>query len=149
MAGNADVFGNDVAMKNNGNNSEIIILRKKAEKLLKRKSFKKGSKLSEAEMLKLIQNLEDHQKVLELQNQELRLAKEQAAEAATDKYTELYNFAPSGYFTLSKEGEILELNLCGSQMLGRERSFLKKSRFVSFISSDTKPVFDLFFEQSI
>ena len=102
------------------NKSAPAILRQKAEELLKKKPLKTGSQLSEAEMLKLIHELEVHQIELEMQNEELMLANEQA-EFATKKYTELYDFAPSGYFTLSKEGKIIELNLCGSQMLGKER----------------------------
>jgi len=85
-----------------------------------------------------------HQIELEIQNLELMEAKEQAAELATEKYAELYDFAPSSYFTLSKEGKIIELNLCGAQMLGKERLLLKNSLFGFFISNDTKPVFNLF-----
>lgn len=130
-------------MKNTDNKSEAARLRQKAEELLKRKPLKTDSQISEAETLKLIHELDVHQIELELQNEELRLAKEQA-EVATEKYIELYDFAPSGYFTLSKEGKIIELNLCGSQMLGKERSRLKNSSFGFFVSDDTKPIFNLF-----
>jgi len=124
--------------------SEAALLRKKAEALLKKKPSKTASQLSETEILKLIHELEVHQIELELQNEELVLAKEQAIEVASQKYSELYDFAPTGYFTLSKEGKIIELNLCGSQMLGKERLLLKNSRFGFFISNDTKPIFNLF-----
>ena len=81
-------------------------------------------------------------------NDELRLAKERAAELATEKYIELYDFAPSGYFTLSKEGNIIELNLIGASMLGKESSLLKNSKFSFFVSNDTKPTFTLFLEKT-
>ena len=55
-----------------------------------------------ANSLKLTHELEVHQIELEMQNEELIMAKEQIAKAATDKYAELYDFSPSGYFTLSK-----------------------------------------------
>jgi len=105
-------------MKKRDSKSEASLLRQKAEEQFKKKSAKTVSKLSEAEMLKLVHELEVHQIELEMQNDELCLAKEQA-EIATNKYSELYNFAPSGYFTLSKEGEIIELNLQGAKMLGK------------------------------
>jgi len=96
--------------------------------------------------MKLIHELEVHQIELEMQNEELMLARSAALEEA-EKYTELYDFAPSGYFTLSKECKIVDINLFGSQMLGKERSKLKNSRFDVFISNETKPIFSLFFEK--
>jgi len=128
------------------NKSNAISLRQKAEELLKEKQLKTGLQLPEAEMHKLIHELGVHQIELELQNEELMLAKEKA-EVASEKYSELYDFAPSGYFTLSKEGEIIELNLCGSQMLGKESSRLKNSMFGFFVSCNSKPTFNLFLEK--
>ena len=71
-----------------GSKSESGNLRQKAEALLKTKSLKTSSKLSETETLKLIHELEVHQIELELQNEELTLAKVRA-EQAVDQYTEL------------------------------------------------------------
>jgi PAS domain S-box-containing protein len=127
------------------NKAEIeSVLRQKAEALLEKKSLKSGSKHSEIDALKLVHELEVYQIELELQNEELFLSKEKAAELATEKYAELYDFAPSGYFTLSNEGRILDINLCGSQMLGKERLRLKNNLFDIFVANDSKPVFHLF-----
>jgi len=131
-------------MKKENQSEAETILRQKAEALMKRKPSGKSPHLSEFEAMRLVHELEVHQIELELQNEELFLAKEKAAELATEKYAELYDFAPSAYFTLSKSGDILDLNLCGSQMLGKERSLLKKRRFSFFISDDTKPFFNSF-----
>lgn len=103
------------------------------------------SKLSEVETLKLIHELEVHQIELEMQKEELILAKEQA-EMATQKYAELYDFAPSGYFTLTNSGKITQLNLTGSQLLQKERSKLINSQFGFFVSDDTKPIFNEFLD---
>jgi len=131
-------------MKKENQSEAETILRQKAEALMKRKPSGKNPHLSEFEAFRLVHELEVHQIELELQNEELFLAKEKAAELATEKYAELYDFAPSAYFTLSRSGDILDLNLCGSQMLGKERSLLKKRRFSFFISDDTKPLFNNF-----
>ena len=96
-----------------------------------------------ANALKLTHELEVHQIELETINDDLILAKEQT-EVAAKKYTELYDFAPTGYFTLSKEGKIIELNLTGAAMLGKEHYNLKNNLFGFFISDDTKPIFNLF-----
>jgi PAS domain S-box-containing protein len=79
-------------------------------------------------------------------NKKLVLAKDNE-KLAKEKYIELYNFAPTGYFTLTREGKIIELNLFASQILGKERSFLKDHRFSNFVSYGTKPIFNHFLEQ--
>lgn len=122
-------------------------LRQKAEGLLKNSQQQKNQQVSEADTLKLIQELQVHQIELELQNEELMRAKE-LAEIASEKYTELYDFAPTGYFTLSKNAEIIELNLNGAKILGKERSLLQNSHFCLFVSSETKPIFNLFLEKA-
>ncbi|MDZ7822372.1 MAG: hypothetical protein U5N26_11555 [Candidatus Marinimicrobia bacterium] len=71
-----------------------------------------------------------HQIELEMQNEELVIAKEKA-EIAEEKYTELYDFAPSGYLSLTKDGKITELNFAAAKMLGKERLRLQK-QFVWF-----------------
>ena len=123
----------------------MTILREKAEELQKNKGAKLECEIAEVDILKLIHEFEVHQIELEMQKEELILAKEQA-EAATEKYADLYDFAPSGYFTLTKSGKITSLNLTGSKMLGKVRSRLIGSQFGFFVSNDTKPVFNLFLE---
>ena len=128
------------------NQSEAEILRKKAEILLNKKTPETPSPFSEIEMLKLIHELEVHQVELELQNDELLRART-IAEVATNKYTNLYEFAPSGYFTLSTGSEIIEMNITGTQMLGKNRSKLINHRFTLFVAPDTRLVFNLFLEK--
>ena len=126
-------------------------LRLKAEELMiKTRSTNPSAyqsvNITEVEILKLIHELEVHQIELKMQNEEIALAKNQA-EIVSEKYIGLYDFAPSGYFTLSKEGQIIELNLSGSLMLGKERSLLKNSSFIYYIATDTKEIFNNFLEK--
>lgn len=122
---------------------EAELLRLKAEGLLKKRTLKSTSQHTETEIHKLVHELEVHQIELEMQNDELRLSKEQT-EASVEKYTELYDFAPLGYFTLSENGVILEANIIGSQMLGVDRSYLINKSFGIFVSNGTRPIFNLF-----
>jgi len=131
-------------MIRNDKSKASAIIRQKAEELLKKKSIKGASPLSEAELMKLMHELEVHQIELELQNEDLELAKDQAAEHASRKYAELFDFAPLGYFSLSKEGKIIDVNLCGTQMIGKERSNLRFNYFGFFVSDDSKTIFQLF-----
>ena len=101
---------------------------------------------SEAETLKLIHELEAHQIELEFLNEEITRNQAQT-DSERRKYAEFYDFAPTGYFTLSTQGEVLDLNLSASKMLGKDRSHLKNSRFDFHISDDTKPIFNLFLEK--
>jgi len=126
--------------------SEVNDLRQRAEEQLSMKLKKSGTKLSSSELKKLIYELEVHQVELELQNEELIEAKNQAT-IVSEKYTELYDFAPAGYFTLSTRGEILEINIAGAKMLGNDRLQLKNKLIYHFISSDTQKIFSLFLKK--
>ena len=129
-------------MKNNDDKLKASTLRKKAEERLKKAS----PETNLSGTLKLIHELQVHQIELELQNEELILAKSSAVENA-DKYARLYDFAPSGYFALLRDGEIIELNLSGAKMLGKDRQSLKNKRFGLYVSDDTKPIFNVFLEK--
>lgn len=125
--------------------SDADVLRQKAEETLKINSSDNNVSL-EGDSLKLMDELKVHQIELELQNEELVEANVRAANLS-EKYIELYDFAPIGYFTLSKEGYINKLNLLGASMLRKERSQLINRMFYVFVSNDTKPVFKLFHEK--
>lgn len=120
-------------------------LREKAEKLLGQIK-KNDSEISFTDPVKLIQELELHQIELELQNEELKLAKEKA-EFAEKKYTELYDFAPSGYLSLTNTGEIVNLNRSAARLLGKESSSLLKSNFGFFVSLEMRGVFNDFLQE--
>ena len=61
--------------------------------------------------------LEVHKVELEIQNEQLVEA-QAALELSRDRYIDLYEFAPVGYLTLSREGIIREINLSGTISLG-------------------------------
>ncbi len=133
-------------MKNIEKGSDATILRQKAEEQLRKKRVQTVEKLSEVEMLNLVHELEVHQIELELQNEELMTVKEQA-ETEAYKYAALFDFAPSGYLTLSKAGIVTELNYAASQMLAKDRMQLKNARFGFFVSDDTRSIYDVFFDR--
>lgn len=74
---------------------------------------------------------------LELQNEELRNAN-LAAVKARDQYLQLYELAPVGYITLTREGLIDAINLTGSVMLGVDRSELIDRHFAKFVAPDDR-----------
>ncbi len=123
----------------------LASLHQKAVELLNAKADKSPSQFLGADDLKLIHELEVHQMELELQNEEL-LRSQSQAQGATEKYAELFDSAPTGYFTLSAKGEILEVNLSGAAMLGKPSHNLKNSKLVFFITTETRPVFNHFLD---
>jgi PAS domain-containing protein len=68
----------------------------------------------------LLHELQVHQIELETQNDELQRA-HVALEKSHDRYVNLYEFAPVGYLTLTREGLIAEINLTGASLLGIKR----------------------------
>ncbi|MCX6306096.1 MAG: PAS domain S-box protein [Bacteroidetes bacterium] len=126
-------------------NTDSSNLRRKAEALVKSKVSKHGGRLDEAGVHKLLHELEVNQIELELQNEELLVARS-IAEDEAEKYAELYDYAPSGYLVLSPSGEILKLNHACARMIGKESSRLTGSTFAFFVSDDTRHLFNDFFQ---
>ncbi len=122
------------------------MLRRKAEELLKKNQKKANLPVIEADVKKLLHELQVHQIELEMQNEELIQAN-LTAETALKKYTMLYDFAPMGYFTLDKEGSIIDLNFTGAEMFGEKRFSLVNANFKLFISEDSQAAFNKFFKK--
>jgi PAS domain S-box-containing protein len=94
--------------------------------------------------IELDERLRVYQIELEMQNLELKQANEKA-QISAEKYIDLYDFAPIGYFTLSREGKIDQLNFSGAKLLGKDRSLLIGSSIVFSITKNSLPVFNTFF----
>lgn len=93
--------------------------------------------------IKLIQELQKKQYALQLQNDELNIARD-LAESKLEKHISFYDFAPSGYFTLNREGIILEINKTGSKFLGVEVDLLRGKPLKEFLHNDSHLIFDDF-----
>ncbi|MFA7403704.1 MAG: PAS domain-containing protein, partial [Pelobacteraceae bacterium] len=96
-------------------------------------AFQIELEVQNGELRRAQEELETQQIELELQNDELRLAREEL-ELSRNKYAELYDFAPVGYFTFDAHGVIREVNLTGAQLLGIERQQLTDKPFTGFIA---------------
>jgi len=122
------------------------MLRQKAEEKLVEKTMASGIPKLEADVKRLLHELQVHQIELEMQNEELRRAND-VAEDALRKFTLLYDFAPLGYFTVDKEASIIDLNFTGAEILGDKRFSLIHTNFKLFVSEESLPVFNEFFWQ--
>ena len=86
---------------------------------------------------KVLHELQVHQIELEMQNDELKRA-QVALEESRDKYVDLYDFAPAGYFTLTPGGQIMEANLAGASLLRVERPKLVRRGLGRFVSPEDR-----------
>ena len=130
------------------NSSSPRYLRRRAEELLARKKIKDIQKMTEEDVRAMAYELQVHQIELEMQNEELKRARAEA-EDALSKYTDLYDFAPVGYFTFDRHGTILEVNLAGAALLDIERCNLIDKRFQLFVKPDCIPVFNMFCNKAL
>jgi PAS domain S-box-containing protein len=92
---------------------------------------------------RLLQELQVHQIELELQNEELVRSRSQL-ESVLARFTDLYDFAPVGYFTLSKQGSVRELNLAAAKLVGLERSRVVGNALGLMLAPASRPHFDTF-----
>jgi two-component system, cell cycle sensor histidine kinase and response regulator CckA len=127
--------------------SDPAELRRQAEARLSEKQkaqrLQAGAERTAHNTHRLVQELQIHQIELEMQNEQLQQARA-ATEAALELYTDLYEFAPSGYFTLDRDGKIRQVNLTGSGLLRVDRSRLVNRHFGLFVAESSRPAFRAF-----
>jgi two-component system cell cycle sensor histidine kinase/response regulator CckA len=90
---------------------------------------------------RLLHELQVHQIELEKQNAELRVARD-TAEELSEKYNDLYDFAPVGYCIVSEKGLILEANLTAAKLLGMARGSLTGHSLGRFILPEDQDIYD-------
>lgn len=110
------------------------------------KSMKVQLPRTEIMLQRLLHESEVRRIELEMQNVDLREARDKT-ETTLREYTDLYDFAPVGYFTLDRSGIIRGVNLTGACLLGIRRTKLLGRRFGLFVSHSVRPVFIAFIEK--
>ncbi|MBL0224703.1 MAG: PAS domain S-box protein [Geobacteraceae bacterium] len=97
------------------------------------------------EPMRLLHELQVHQVELEMQNSELLQTRDRL-ETALEKYTDLYDFAPVCYITLTHAGEISAVNLAGASLLGGVRCRLIGRKFGTFVAAADRTAFAVFLD---
>jgi PAS domain S-box-containing protein len=115
-------------------------LRRRAEAKARADETKAGDTLSPEAAGLRVHELRVYQIELEMQNEELRRAQEEL-EASRERYFDLYDMAPVGYFTLSETGLILEANLTAAALLGVTRDAQVKQPLTRFILCEDQDIF--------
>jgi PAS domain S-box-containing protein len=123
----------------------VARLRRRAEEIAQEQGIPSPidpTTLSREEALRLVHELRVHQIELRMQNDELCRAQAEL-NATRERYFDLYNLAPVGYFIVSHEGRILETNLTGVNLLGVPRAALVKQPITRFIFKEDQDVYYL------
>jgi diguanylate cyclase (GGDEF)-like protein/PAS domain S-box-containing protein len=125
-----------------------VELRRRAEARLNSLAAATLENATVADTHKLLHELQVHQIELEMQNEELRKAKDEEA-IALHCFTELFDFAPIAYFALDLSSKIIQVNLRGANLLGLERLSLVGRRFLSYVSPEHRMIFSRFLAQAL
>jgi PAS domain-containing protein len=110
---------------------DSLVLRSRAENRL-RATRSQLSDMPAREVQDLVHELQLYQIELQMQNDELRRTQEELI-ASRQRYADLYEFAPIGYVTLTRQGLVVEANFLGSLWLGNARNEMKGRKFCDFI----------------
>lgn len=91
--------------------------------------------MSKHEIEKVVHELKVYQIELEMQNEELRLTQEDLRRSRHE-YTELFDFAPVGYFVISLDKLVRKVNLTATTLLQVARSEVLNRPLNDFIKRD-------------
>ena len=96
----------------------------------------------------LVHELEVHQMELEIQNEELREAQLELANAR-DLYVDLYELAPVGYMTLDRRRVIRQANLSCAGLLCVDRERLIGTRLSKWLDPEDRDACYLFLRETL
>jgi PAS domain S-box-containing protein len=121
----------------------ITDLRRKAEGRFRKQHPKLVGAMADADLHAIVHELQVYQIELEMQNEELVKAQVNAQELS-EKYGDLFDSAPIGYYLWDALARILEVNLSGAALLGLDRSTTINRRFGQFVVMDDRLAFSEF-----
>ena len=96
--------------------------------------------LSQENVIRLVHELETYQVELELQNQDL-IKVEKEREQSRRRFSDLYDFAPVGYLTVSDKGLIVEANLTAADMFCVPRGHLLNQPLSAFVCETDQNIY--------
>ena len=128
----------------NKDGERLARLRRQAEALIQKslKAGQEGAKVHTESIQALVHELQVHEVELTMQNDELRRV-QQDLETARDRFSMLYDLAPTGYLALDAEGEIREANLTAAKILDADRKDVIHSKFYRYIATPDRDIFYL------
>jgi PAS domain S-box-containing protein len=133
--------------KDKRENDEDVELRRRAEERVHEQLSGFHPPLTWEKAQGLLHEIEVQRVELEIQNAELLKTRDEL-EASLATCTDLYDFAPVGYFTLDLEGVVRTVNLTGASLMGIERYQMLGRRFELFVANEDRPFFSEFLRKA-
>ncbi|MFN3882952.1 MAG: Crp/Fnr family transcriptional regulator [Nitrincola lacisaponensis] len=124
--------------------ADPVALRQRAEKQLRERSPPPQDNTWDS--ARLIHELQVHQIELEMNNEEIRRAYDEA-DALRAHYVDVYDFAPVPYLTLDAEGAIIEMNLAAAILLCIKRSHKGRHHFHTLLIESSLSTFNHFLDE--
>jgi len=124
--------------------NDLDDLRKMAERYLAETGPLEGD-FSESELKELLHELYIHQAELEIQNEELMRTREEV-ETERNRYLELFESAPMGYFILDQNGTVRDVNLTGARTVQTARPRIIGRQFSRMVAPRHLPAFYAHFQ---
>jgi PAS domain S-box-containing protein len=128
--------------------AEADALRRRAERIARKERTQSPNRSTTPEVpgadetLRILHELRTHQIELEMQNDELRRSRAEV-DAGLRRYTDLYDLAPVGYCTVSRDGVIQEANLTAAALLGVPRGSMIKKPMSQYIRNQDQDLYYL------
>jgi len=115
-------------------------LRWQAQEKIKQQPPAELAHFASKDQAELVEELYIHHVELKLQYDTLLQTKWQL-ELSYDRYKQLYDLAPVGYFTLDKNGYFVTVNLTGARQLGASKAQLVRQRLTDFIARTSQETY--------
>ena len=91
-----------------------------------------------SDVVKLLHELQVHQVELDLQHEQLEQSRDELTDAL-DRYVERFDFAPVVYFTVDRDGSIIEGNLAAADLCKAGQAALRGRRIDSLVVPQSRP----------
>ena len=122
---------------------DIQALRRRAEDYIRKAWERMPRNRSKLDAVQLVHELQVYQIELEMQCEEMRRAQLELEESR-NRYAELYESIPVGYFTFDRQGTIEDVNPAGCALLNRHSHEVQSKRFQLFIPNSERRDFTAF-----
>jgi len=96
---------------------------------------------SSERMAETLHSLQVHQEELRTQNEQLRLT-QLSLERTSNKYIDLFESSPIGYFIIDDVFQVAEINVAGMAMLRRNKGRIIGKPFLLFVDRDSRKALD-------
>ena len=119
--------------------SDIHTLTREVEMLRRRPSGAMAD--ASRHMAETLHSLQVHQEELRTQNEELRSAHD-ALERVSNRYRDLFEYSPVGYFIIDEHFSVVDANISGMGMLDRTKARIVSKPFLLFVHRDSRHALD-------